>query len=178
MAYPSFPLGRAPGGTQTAFRHCAAARRAAIPLRTESGIRCRRRGQVLRCARIFPPRASPEKIAQSRPCADNRRKKIRRAAESRQTRLFPWIGATRIQQAGEGFCRGRSTRRGRNWSPETPPHQISSRVFPLANILSQRAEIFLSLGEIRRVGGIATTLLVSRLGRTLGVGKKIAFDWT
>src|ERR1700693_4073710 len=131
MACPWIRHERAPVGTQTAFLHCAAARRAANPLRIESGNRCRRRGRARRRAQIFPPRASPEKTARWRPCADNRHKKTRRARGSRQNHLFLRIDATGIQPVGGELRRARTRRHDRNSSPGTQPLQISSRKFSL-----------------------------------------------
>src|SRR5258708_5981960 len=149
MEYPWSPRGRKLACTQTATRRCVAARPAAIPLRKESGTRCRCRGPTPRHARIFPPRASPEKTAQSPPYADNRQKKIRPATGSRQTHLLVQIGATGIRPVGGELRRARTRRHDRNSSPETQPHQISSRgVSPHTRILTHGVEIWLRLGEI------------------------------
>ena len=57
---------------------CASSRRAAIPLRGESGSRCRCRAPARPSARTRRRLSSPEKIARWRRCADNRRKQTRR----------------------------------------------------------------------------------------------------
>src|SRR4029077_1297199 len=96
------------------------------------------RGRALRRARSFPPRASPEKTARSPPCADNRHKKIRRVAESRQTHSLFRIDATGIRQAGGELRPERTRRRDRNSSPETRPPRISLRGFsPPADFITE-----------------------------------------